>query len=117
MIEKEFENDRLKGLFERLPEEELPASFRDDMMKRILAESARAGKRSEWAGLIPVILASLAILGLAVGALIYAGVPHFAWRMPVLAGLPFYSHIGGLILVLLGLDGWFRRVYRKKHPN
>jgi hypothetical protein len=111
------ENDWLKPLFGRLPDEDLPASFREDLMKRILREAARRKKRNEVAGLFTVILTSLGMMALAAGALLYTGLPRMEWRMPELVTLPFYSYIGFLILVLLGADYLFRQAYRKRHPD
>lgn len=39
-------NDILKDLFSRMPEEELPASFRTNVMKQIMAEAERS---ANWA--------------------------------------------------------------------
>jgi hypothetical protein len=117
MNRKEQENDWLKPLFSRLPEEDLPASFREEMMKRIHTEAARIRKRNELIGLLTVILASLAVAALAAGAIGYTGIPHREWKMPELVCLPFYLYIGGLSLLLLGLDYLLRQTYRKKHPE
>ena len=40
-------NDILKDLFSRMPEEELPASFRANAMRQIMAEAERIRKRNE----------------------------------------------------------------------
>ena len=117
MNRKEQENDWLKPLFSRLPEEDLPASFREELMKRIVAEAARISKRNERIGLLTVILASLAIAGLSAGALLYAGIFRLRWEMPELITLPFYLYIGGLTLLLLGIDYLLRRTYRNTHPD
>ena len=37
--------DLLGDLFKRIPEEELPASFRSNVMRQIMLESAKAKKR------------------------------------------------------------------------
>ena len=52
-------NDILKNLFSRMPEEELPGSFRANVMQQILAEAERIHKRNERWGWIAVISASL----------------------------------------------------------
>lgn len=45
-------NDILKDLFSRMPEEELPASFRANAIRQIMAEAERIRKRNErWDGL------------------------------------------------------------------
>ena len=38
-------NDILKDLFSQMPEEELPASFRANAMRQIMAEAERIRKR------------------------------------------------------------------------
>jgi hypothetical protein len=113
----EKETDWLKPLFSRLPEEDLPSSFREEMMKRVRRESARIRKRHELAGLFTVILASAGVMGLAAGALVRTGVPRIAWKTPDIAALSFYLYIGFLALLLLGADYLLRRIYRKKHPG
>ncbi|GHT30972.1 hypothetical protein AGMMS49574_11900 [Bacteroidia bacterium] len=109
------ENDWLKGLFSRLPGEEPSASFREDMMKRIMAEAIRIKKRNERLGWLSVILASLVIVGLAIASLIYTGIPKITIRIPDLTTLSFYLFIGSLALILLTLDHYFRQAYKKKH--
>ncbi|MDR1645186.1 MAG: hypothetical protein LBS05_05105 [Tannerellaceae bacterium] len=116
MNKNEKETDWLKLLFSRLPEEDLNASFCNDTMKRILKEAARKKRRNEFMGLAAVSLASLAIMGIAAGAIFYAGIPRIEWRMPDLPSLPFYLYIGVLSLLLLGMDFLLRRAYRKRHP-
>jgi hypothetical protein len=117
MIGKEKENDRLRLLFGRMKMEELPGSFREEMMGRIFREAARRKRRNERLGLAAVIAASVAFMGLAAGALLYAGVPRVEWRMPELETLPFYLHIGALSLLLLGMDFFIRRAYRKRQER
>jgi hypothetical protein len=110
-------DDWLKPWFSRMTKEELPASFRDDMMKRIEKEVAQRKKRNEWLGWLTVILASSAMIGLAVATLLHAGIPHMTqreWEMPEL--LPFYLYIGVLALLLLGFDHLLRWTYKRKHP-
>ena len=51
--------DLLGDLFKRIPEEELPASFRSNVMRQIMLESAKAKKRDERFSLLAAIVASL----------------------------------------------------------
>lgn len=44
-------NDILKDLFSRMPEEELPASFRANAMRQIMAEAERIRKRNGTLGM------------------------------------------------------------------
>ncbi|MDR1918346.1 MAG: hypothetical protein LBQ65_01720 [Tannerellaceae bacterium] len=120
MDKKKIEKDWLQTLFSRMPEgEPLPASFRQEMMKRIMAESLRIKKRNERLALLSVILASLGMMGLAVGALWYIGFPSldWEWTLPELTSLPFYLYIGSLSLLLLLIDHACRRRYQKKRQH
>ena len=49
--------DLLGDLFKRIPEEELPASFRSNVMRQIMLESAKAKKRDERFSLLAAIVA------------------------------------------------------------
>ncbi|MDR1557364.1 MAG: hypothetical protein LBS88_10110 [Tannerellaceae bacterium] len=115
MNEKKQEDDWLKSLFSRMPEEELPASFGEKMMKRIEAETVRLRKRNERIGLALVILASSGLIGLATATLLYIGLPRIEWELPELSTLPFYLYIGTLSLLLLGIDHILVRLYGKKN--
>jgi hypothetical protein len=111
------EKDWLKPLFSHLPKEEPQASFREDMMQRIMAEAVRIKKRNERISWLLVILASLAIIGLSVAAIVtYAGIPKITWRIPDLTAISFYFYIGALSILLLAIDHFFRQAYKKKHP-
>ena len=57
--------DILESLFRQMPEEELPASFRLNVMQQIAKETVKVKKRNEWFGLAAVIVASLGMLGMA----------------------------------------------------
>ena len=61
-------NDILKDLFSRMPEEELPASFRANAIRQIMAEAERIRKRNERWGWIAVIAASLLMVGIAIAS-------------------------------------------------
>jgi len=113
--------DLLQKLFGQMEEEKLPDTFRADVMKQVLLETARIKKRNEFLGLLSVILASIAILALAVFSFIYMGMTTSTF-MPKIAipkfdagAVYFYSFIGILALLLLFMDYQFRRVFRKKH--
>ena len=54
--------DLLGDLFKRIPEEELPASFRSNVMRQIMLESAKAKKRDERFSLLAAIVASLIMI-------------------------------------------------------
>lgn len=112
--------DILEVLFKQMPEEELPASFRQDIMQQIALETAKANKRSERFGLMAVIVASLGLLGIAAATLyFYIGLPEkieLPIAFPKQNGIlfSFYSHIGILALLLLLLDYKLRKVFLKR---
>lgn len=110
----ETENkDILKNLFSDMQEEPLPASFRMNVMERVMQESAKIKKRNERWSLLAVIIASLGILALAALSLIYMDLPKMALPKINLSALHFYLFIGTLSLVLLYLDYRLRRLFRK----
>lgn len=112
--------DRLGELFSQLPEEELPASFRLDVMQQVAREAAKAQRRSERWGLAAVITASLVLLGMTAYLIhYYIGFPEDTGRNiqwpKIDSGLfSFYSYIGLLALLLLWLDYRLRKVFRKR---
>ena len=67
-------NDILKDLFSRMPEEELPASFRANAIRQIMAEAERIRKRNERWGWIAVIAASLLMVGIAIASFLYMNI-------------------------------------------
>ena len=82
-------NDILKDLFSRMPEEELPASFRANVMRQIMAEAERRRKLGERWGWIAVITASLLMIGLAAASFLYMGLPKISVQIPDMSMLPF----------------------------
>lgn len=110
-------NDILKEVFSRMPEEELPRSFRANVMQQIMAEAQRIRKRNERWGWIAVISASLLMIGLAIGSFLYMDIPKISISMPHLSSLPFYFYIGMLSLILLGADYKFRQIVKKKQMS
>jgi len=65
--------------------------------------------------LLAVILASMAIIALAVVSFIYLEITQITFVFPKLTSLPFYLYIGILSLLLLFVDYKFRRAYKKHH--
>ncbi|MDR0750814.1 MAG: hypothetical protein LBF62_14755 [Tannerellaceae bacterium] len=115
MNKEEEREDILKDLFNRMPREEVPADFRQEVMQQIYAESVRIKKRNERFGLLSVIAASLLILALAAASIIYLGLPEIEWTS--LPSIPFYLYIGALALLLLLGDYKLRESYKKKHSR
>lgn len=110
-------NDILKDLFSRMPEEELPASFRANAMRQILAEAERIRKRNERWGWIAVIAASLLMVGIAIASFLYMNIPPISVQIPNMSTLPFYAYIGMLALILLGADYKFRQLFKRRQMS
>ena len=108
-------NDILKDLFSRMPEEELPASFRANAMRQIMAEAERIRKRNERWGWIAVIAASLLMVGIAIASFLY--ISPISVQIPNMSTLPFYAYIGILALILLGADYKFRQLFKRRQMS
>lgn len=107
-------NDLLKDLFSRMPEEKLPAAFRQNMMQQIMAESERIRKRNECWGWVAVIAASLLMLGFAIASFFYMDIQKISLPIPDLSILPFYLYIGMLAMILLLVDYKFRQIFERR---
>lgn len=113
MNTEQKKSDLLESLFRNMPEEELPASFRIHVMQQVMKEAVKIKKRDERLGLLAVILASLAMLTLAVLAFLYMDLPRITMPKMDFSAFSFYLYIGMLSLFLLFLDYKFRRAFRK----
>ena len=102
-------NDILKDLFSRMPEEELPASFRANAMRQIMAEAERIRKRNERWGWIAVIAASLLMVGIAIASFLYMNIPPISVQI--------YAYIGMLALILLGADYKLRQIFERRQTS
>ncbi|MDR2469551.1 MAG: hypothetical protein LBD27_03610 [Tannerella sp.] len=113
------EQDRLKAIFSRLPDEPLPETWLPAMMQRIHAEALQSQKRSERWMIVAMIAASLMMVGLAVAAFIYMDISpiRFDFEIQWIKIPKDYIFIGLSILFLLLADSLFRRNYSKKHPE
>ena len=96
--------DLLGDLFKRIPEEELPASFRSNVMRQIMLESAKAKKRDERFSLLAAIVASLIMISLAIVSFVYMEIPKIAIPTISTSALAFYLYIGAITLILLLAD-------------
>ena len=105
--------DILENLFRQMPEEELPASFRLNVMQQIAKETVKVRKRNEWFGLAAVIAASLLMLAIAAVSFFYMELPPISWPKINLSALSFYFYIGILSLLLLFADYKLRKAFRK----
>ena len=110
-------NDILKDLFSRMPEEELPASFRANAIRQIMAEAERIRKRNERWGWIAVIAASLLMVGIALASFLYMIISPISVQIPNMSTLPFYAYIGMLALILLGADYKFRQLFKRRQMS
>ena len=110
-------NDILKDLFSRMPEEELPASFRANAMRQIMAEAERIRKRNERWGWIAVIAASLLMVGIAIASFLYMNISPISVQIPNMSTLPFYAYIGMLALILLGADYKLRQIFERRQTS
>ena len=110
-------NDILKDLFSRMPEEELPASFRANAIRQIMAEAERIRKRNERWGWIAVIAASLLMVGIAIASFLYMIISPLSVQIPNMSTLPFYAYIGMLALILLGADYKFRQLFKRRQMS
>ena len=100
-----------------MPEEELPASFRANAMRQIMAEAERIRKRNERWGWIAVIAASLLMVGIAIASFLYMNIPPISVQIPNMSTLPFYAYIGMLALILLGADYKFRQLFKRRQMS
>lgn len=106
--------DLLGDLFKRIPEEELPASFRSNVMRQIMLESVKAKKRDERFSLLAAIVASLIMISLAIVSFVYMEIPKIAVPTISTSALAFYLYIGAITLILLLADYKLRNLFHKK---
>jgi hypothetical protein len=110
-----MEQDVLKSIFDRMPEEKLPSSFQSVVMQRIEKEAVRISKRNGRLRLLALISASGTVVGVVVAALIYLDIPSIGIEIPPVSFPPFYPIFGLLALVLLVADHLLRRLYKNKY--
>ena len=110
-------NDILKDMFSRMPEEELPASFRANAIRQIMAEAERIRKRNARWGWIAVIAASLLMGRIAIASFLYMNISPISVQIPNMSTLPFYAYIGMLALILLGADYKFRQLFKRRQMS
>lgn len=106
--------DLLEDLFKHIPEEELPASFRSNVMRQIMLESAKAKKRDERFSLLAAIAASLIMISLAIVSFIYMGIPQITLPKISTSALSFYIYIGSIAFLLLWGDYKLRNRFKKR---
>jgi hypothetical protein len=102
----------------------LPYGFEDRVMKQVMLEARKRGRRVYYQSLALVSAVSLAIIGGSFYALnaffsfnilhLFSGI-HLSGEARSLFGFCFY--IALLVLILLGLDFKFRQMVEKKRNN
>lgn len=110
-------DDMLKSIFQRLPENDLPSSFRERIMQQVVIEAAKKKKRNVVLTISSLTLASVIMLAFAVVSIIYMDLPKLEIDVKELTSLPFYLYIGTLVILLLGGDHILRKKYLRKHSN
>ena len=104
-------NSSWEQLFTQLPEERLPMDFRATLMQKVMRQAAIRRKHNERLSWLALIMASIALIALAVASLAYL---DFSWtHFELFKGecYPFYCLIGVLALLLLMLDYKLRQLY------
>ncbi|MDR2232720.1 MAG: hypothetical protein LBE56_06290 [Tannerella sp.] len=124
---KQDENDILKTMFSRMPEEKLSPAFQTDMMERIRKEALLVAKRRQILQVLLLIGASISMIGLAIATFVYLKIPQMSsewfrtydWQIPrnfPNISIPHsYLIFGFLVVILLFADYLFRQVYYKRH--
>ena len=111
------EQDLLKPIFSRLPDDMLPPAFGPEMMQRIRQEAIRIDRRNQRLRVLALMAVSIFTIGLAVATLIYLDIPRFIIQFPHVSIPPVYIYFGLLVLVLLFADYLLRHRYCKRHTG
>lgn len=121
-MEANYDKDKaLKRVVENLPTGELPFNFTDRLMYKIYAEAEKKQKRMARLSYLALILASAGLIG----TMIYLLTSYFSFSLfgslsqihiseqsvPLFG---FYIYIGCIVLALLGLDYWLRRLKQRQ---
>ncbi|KAA6347917.1 hypothetical protein EZS27_004625 [termite gut metagenome] len=105
-----------QALKNRVDNRELSSNFTYHVMQKVQKEAKRQHLWKQVVGWLPLIVACMFLIGLAVYVLVYDMkfnpadyMPHFNMFLSSSQIIYFYSYIGILTLGLLGLDYWFRK--------
>jgi fumarate reductase subunit D len=113
------EAKKLDYLLRNMPQNQgdLTQNFKDTLMARIVKEAEKQKKSRERIALLSTVAASIGIIAIAVCTILLSGIKMPEVKIPQFnyTTLSFYSYIGGLALILLGIDHLFCKAYRKKH--
>ncbi|MGL5273794.1 MAG: hypothetical protein ACRC8J_10000 [Phocaeicola sp.] len=116
-------NDKLKELFNKLPDDNVKASFRANVMLQVVAEANRIKKRNERWVMFATATASLFMVALAIVTLSYMNVTlssidsffkEFIIEISNAKILNFYLFIAFLAMILLFLDYKIRDLYNRR---
>lgn len=111
------EDDFLRILFHRLPEEKLPSTFHQEMMMRIRKEAKRTRRKNKILLISAYTFALALFAGLTIATYIYLEIPKIEIEIPRISVSSFYIFLGVISIVLLLADYLFRRSFYKKHPD
>lgn len=111
------ESDAFQKLFAQLPEERLPQGFRSALLQEVRRRAEVKRQRAERLSWLFLLLASFALITLAVWVLTYLGLP--SWSLPTLdwENCRFTLWIGAMALLLLVVDYKLRQYYFKRHAS
>lgn len=115
-------NKALKRALNNRRTSNLPYGFEQQMMRRILLEAERKKKRSFVWGLSLISFVSIGMIS----AMVYILTFYFSFSMHLTlpdlsvssqtqSWLVACGYIAVLMLALLGLDGYFRNLWKKRH--
>ena len=110
----EKRNDKMYELFRAMPEDKLPASFRERLMQEVAKEAEIQQRRSDRRGIWIASITSLLLVSLVLVFFVCFKMPGF--RIPGfnMGEIAFYFSIGCSALGLLGLDYLVRHKLEKK---
>lgn len=132
MNTNKFSDDKLKEIFEKMPEDILPNDFRARVMKNVMAENTRRKKQGDfyyWVGLFAVCAGMLSVIVLAIIIQLGSRELEMNWNILIssfknifssLKGISeygFYIFVAILSLILLGLDYVLRKHFLRKEDT
>lgn len=110
----------LKQALERSMAPGLSSNFNYRMMERIRLEAEKRRKRKAFITTLSLMTATLSLLMLGVYVIFFyleldlmEYLPEWRMQRLDLGAIGFYSYLGALVLLLLGMDHWLRSRQRK----
>ena len=111
------EQDILKSIFSRLPDEQLPHDFQSEIMHIVRKVTVGINRRNELLRGLALIAGTLFMIGITVAAFTFMGIPQIIIDFPPVSIPPSYIYFGLLVLVLLFSDQILRQIYYKKRAG